>query len=124
MAGKKVLFVDDEKTIAVTLVQAFNSHGYNAFSCGDGEKALSMIAQERMRVFFLDLRMHGMDGMALCRQIKQFDPGARVFALSAYTDAYTPEQFSEAGFDGHFGKPFKLAELLDAAEKAFEMLDE
>ena len=72
-----------------------------------------------MDVFFLDLRMPTMDGMELCRRIKQLRPSAHVFALSAYVGAYSEEELCDAGFNACFSKPFKLDELLEVCTRAF-----
>lgn len=117
---KKVLFVDDEKIILDVLAALFKSHGYAAHCTTNGNQALEIIKFEGIPVCFVDLRMPTIDGIALCRQIKHMDPSVRVFALSAFVDSYGPEKLREAGFDGHFRKPFKIQELLNAAEKCFE----
>ena len=117
---RKVLFVDDEKIILDVLVALFQSHGYTPVCTTNGNQAVEIIKFEGIRVCFVDLRMPSIDGMELCRQIKQVEPLARVFALSAYVDAYGPEKLKQAGFDGQFTKPFKIKELMDTVDKCFE----
>jgi len=116
---RKVLFVDDEKIVLDILATLFQSRGYVALCTTNGNQALEIIKFEGVRVCLVDLRMPAIDGVLLCRQIKQMDPLVSVFALSAYVDLYTPEQFKEFGFNGHFSKPFKIQELIGAVDKCF-----
>lgn len=121
---KQILFVDDEKSILDVLATLFRPGGYVPRCSMDGREALEIVKRDHVRVCFVDLRMPIMDGMELCRQIKRIEPSASVYALSAFVDAYTPEQYREAGFDGYFRKPFKIDALLEAARTAFEKMKE
>ena len=117
---KVVLCVDDEAPILTMYEQLFKSCGYSPRCSIDGEEALRILEQEHIRVVFTDLRMPKMDGMTLCRRVKDIAPDAQVFAVSAYVDANSEDQFREAGFTASFGKPFNMKELLAACAKAFE----
>jgi CheY-like chemotaxis protein len=119
---KRVLFVDDEKSVLAIMENLFGLHGYLPRCTLDPLEALAIVKKEGIRVCFVDLRMPAMDGLELCRRIKQIDPSAHVFALSAYMDAYRPEQYTEAGFSACFHKPFKIDELLGACRRAFAKL--
>ena len=120
---KHVLFVDDEEVILMTLEGVFPGLGYLPHCTTDGEDAIRLLKQYRIRVCFLDLRMPKIDGMKLCRQIKDIDPDSCVYALSGFIDAFTPSQFADAGFDGRFRKPFKIDALNDACHRAFDKLE-
>ncbi|MDA0321399.1 MAG: response regulator [Verrucomicrobia bacterium] len=95
---KKVLLVDDEKTILSVLEQVLNLEGYTPFVSSDGVEALELIQEEKIRVCFLDLRMPAMDGIELCRQVRAADSEAKVFALSGFVDAYDQGELREVGF--------------------------
>ena len=116
----KILFVDDEPSILKVLECFARSHGYAPRCATSGEEALQMVIRDQIRVIFTDLRMPAMDGLELCRKIKELDPGACVYAVSGYVSAYTPDQFRDAGFDGYFPKPFKMDLLLEACRIAFD----
>ena len=117
------ILIENEEAILTMLECAFRSHGYSPTCTTEGQEALSIMKRDHVRVFFLDLRMPTMDGMELCKRIKREDPEARVYAISAFVYAYSPEQFEEAGFDGYFRKPFDIQELLTACDEAFTELD-
>ena len=121
---KKVLCVDDEEDVLIMLEELFRSEGYAIRSTTDGEKALKIMEQERIPVLFTDLRMPKMDGMELCKRVKQLDFPTRVFAISAYVDFYNIEQMVEAGFESHFPKPFNMDAVLSECRRAFEQLEE
>jgi len=120
---KDVLLVDDEELILTALDQVFRARGYTPHTASSGEQALEILKHCRIQVIYLDLRMPGMDGMTLCREIKQTYPDTHVYALSAFIGAFTPEQFADAGFEGCFNKPFKIDEIMRAGEEAFEKIE-
>ncbi|MDA1085691.1 MAG: response regulator [Verrucomicrobia bacterium] len=119
---KKVLLVDDEKTILSVLEQVLNLEGYTPFVSSDGVEALELIQEEKIRVCFLDLRMPAMDGIELCRQVRAADSEAKVFALSGFVDAYDQGELREVGFSDYFHKPFNIDEILNACRDSFEVL--
>lgn len=119
---KRVLFVDDEPPMLKILANLARSNGYTPSCATNGPEALEIIERDRIRVCFLDLRMPGMSGMELCKLIKEQDHDAHVFALSAFANAYKSDQYLAAGFDDHFTKPFKIAEIFGACAKAFEQM--
>ena len=121
--GRRILFVDDEQPILNVLATLFRPQGYSTLCTTDGREALEIVRREHIRVCFVDLRMPAMDGMELCRRIKDIEPSALVHALSAFVDAYRPEQYRLAGFEGSVRKPFKIDALLEAARAAFEKLE-
>lgn len=120
---KKILLVDDEKTILSVLEQVLKLEGYTPFASSDGVEALELILSQKIRVCFLDLRMPAMDGVELCRQIVASDPKARVYALSGFVDAYDEGNLREVGFVDYFHKPFNIEEILAACRDSFEALD-
>jgi len=117
---RQLLFVDDEQAILDVLKALFRPAGCSIFCTLEGREALEIVKREHVRVCFVDLRMPSMDGMELCRRIKEIEPSATVYALSAFVEAYSAEQYREAGFEGSFRKPFKIDALLEAARTAFE----
>lgn len=120
---KRILFVDDEPSILMLLDALAQSLGYIPRCTTSGKIALQIMQRDKVRVFCLDLRMPEMDGLELCREIKLRDPGACVYALSAYIATYRPEVLRGLGFDAVFPKPFDVTQLKDAFDKAFQSLE-
>jgi CheY-like chemotaxis protein len=121
---KHILFVDDEPSILMLLEMLARSLGYVPRCTTSGKIALQIMQRDHIRVFCLDLRMPEMDGLELCRQIKQRDPGACVYALSAYVASYRPELLRGLGFEEVFPKPFEVTLLEKAFAKAFKKIEQ
>jgi DNA-binding response OmpR family regulator len=64
--------------------------------------------------------MPGIDGMALCKRIRETDSESVIYALSEHAAEFKPEKFEEIGFDGYLFKPVKIKILKLAIEGAFE----
>ena len=122
MAGK-ILFVDDEPMILRVLESVFKAAGFMTFSSTSGIEGLKLVSSENIRVCFVDLRMPVMDGMELCRRIKEIKPDAHVFALSAFISGFQESEFRDAGFDCWLLKPFNIDQLLAVGRNAFDQLD-
>ena len=120
---KKILFVDDEKGILAILDCLFRGKGYSPRCTTSGTEALEILKRDDIKVVYTDLRMPEMDGTELCRRVRQLQPGAQVYALSAFVGSHSPEQFEAMGFAGVFTKPFNVPRLLDSCRAAFEKLE-
>jgi len=121
---RKILIVDDERPILEALRRLFAASGYTVFFTTSGEQALEIMEREHIRVFFVDLRMPVMNGVELCRRIKEQDKTTYVYAVSAYTAALSRNQFHELGFQGWFKKPFKHEKLLEMCHDAFDKIEQ
>ena len=122
MNVKKVLIVDDERSILGTLEEMFANSGYEVLAAESAEKALEILSNERIMIMFLDLKLPGMSGVDLCRQIRKNNPIAIVHALTGYVNIFGLMECREAGFDDFFIKPVNIGTLLEAAENAFEKI--
>lgn len=123
MTPRKILVVDDEELIREMLTKAFTTAGYQVRTAASGEDALAVLRQERYPVLFLDLNLPGMNGLELCRKVKEDNPAAIAYALTGYASLFEVVTCREAGFDDYFTKPAELRALLQATEQAFEKLD-
>jgi len=66
--------------------------------------------------------MPEVDGTQLCKQIREINETAVIYAFSGYLTDIDSDQLKEAGFDGHLCKPVKFDVLKDAVEGAFEKI--
>ena len=121
--AKKVLIVDDEEVIRDMLDKAFSDLGYEVRCAGSGEQALNMLKGEKLQVMFLDLKLPDMDGLELCKEIREDSPAACIFALTGYSSIFEVVECRKAGFDDYFTKPVKLELLFQAAQDAYGKLD-
>ena len=120
---RKLMIVDDEVSIRDLFLSAFSDAGYSVHLAENGEQALSILKQQEIELIFLDLKLFGMNGIELCRQIKKDKPVSIIYAITGWTGLVEVEECREAGFDDYFTKPFQLEVLFRAVEDAFEKLD-
>ena len=123
MSEKKILVVDDEETIRDMLQQAFTKAGYVVRLAESAEKAIEILRQESIMVMFLDLKLPGMNGVELCRQIRKENQIGIIYALTGYTDLFGLIECRGAGFDDFFTKPASIESLLEAAQDAFKRIE-
>ena len=118
--SNSVLIVDDDSRMRLFLEKAFIRAGFAPQTVGSGEKALELLKSESFAIMFVDLNMPGMDGIELCRRIRQENNKAPIYAITGYSDTYPAEECDEAGFTGVFPKPLDLPKLLDTTRQATE----
>lgn len=114
--GKKILAVDDEPAIRSMMKLLQKRIGWQVDTAASAEEALPLVVAHDYDVYFLDLNLPGMDGIELCRQIRQLRPSAVAFAVTGYVSIAHKEECVSAGFAEFFTKPVKLAELIKAVE--------
>lgn len=68
------------------------------------------------------MKLFGMNGIELCRQIRGFNPVSLVYAMTGWAALYDIDECREAGFDDFFTKPVRTEVLFKAVEDAFEKL--
>ena len=102
----RVLCVDDQPDIALSLTTILSLRGYVARACHDGPSALVLAAKFRPTVCVLDIRMPGMDGFELAgRLLELLGPKTVLVAVTGQTGPGLADQAAEAGFDWIFAKP-------------------
>jgi DNA-binding response OmpR family regulator len=120
---RKILLVDDESGILKMLEKVFAKEGYVVLCAESAEEALEILGKEDVQVMFLDLKLPGMDGVDLCKQIREERAVAVIYAMTAYTSIYELVHCREAGFDDYFTKPIELNLFFKAADDAFEKIE-
>ncbi len=105
----KILIVDDEPDIVTMLQQFFTAKGYLVFTAASGNEALRQ-AENIPDLILLDIQMPDMDGLEVCRRIRDHIPCPILFLTARIEDADKVKGFS-AGGDDYIVKPFSLVEL-------------
>jgi two-component system, sensor histidine kinase and response regulator len=110
----KILLVDDSPVNLGVLFEYLNNLGFSVFIAQSGEMAFKFLETERPDIILLDVKMPGIDGFAVCRQLKSRDdtkdiPVIFMTALSETTDKVTG--FEVGGVD-YITKPFQQEEVL------------
>jgi len=110
--SKKILVVDDEKAICEILEEFLSLFGHSVTSANSGADAIEVVHRARPDVVFLDIRMPGMSGLDVLKEIKALDSSVRVIMISAFGDEETEAMARELGADGYIQKPVDLPGLL------------
>src|SRR5690606_37308142 len=109
----KVLLAEDDPTISEPLARAFRREGYEVTVAEDGRAALSEGARNGVYdLLVLDLGLPRLDGLAVCRGLRDAGVGIPVLMPTARTDEIDTVVGLDAGADDYVTKPFRLGELL------------
>ncbi|MEK7156201.1 MAG: response regulator transcription factor [Patescibacteria group bacterium] len=109
----KILLVEDEQKLAEALAKGLAHEGYTADIIGDGKKALTRISLHRndYDLMILDLMLPSMDGLEICRQVREMNITIPILILTARAETDTKVQLLLSGADDYLVKPFSFAEL-------------
>jgi DNA-binding response OmpR family regulator len=107
----KILVADDERNLTALLRSYLEAEGYEVFEAHDGPSTLRLAAQSRPDVVVLDLIMPGIDGVEVCRQLRQFS-NAYVLMLTSKSQEVDKLIGLSVGADDYMTKPFSPRELV------------
>ena len=116
-----LLLVDDDPDLLKLLAIRLKASGYRATTAISGEQALSMIAAERPDLVITDLRMAGLDGMALFHEIERRHIGLPVIILTAHGTIPDAVAATRQGVFGYITKPYDANELLAHVRRALSL---
>jgi two-component system response regulator FlrC len=100
-----ILVVDDEEGVRSFLADALAGAGHAVAQAEDGERALALIASRAFHVVLTDLRMPGMDGMALLRELRREHPETEIIVLTAHGSIENAVQAIKEGAFDYLQKP-------------------
>jgi DNA-binding response OmpR family regulator len=126
MKGKSVLIVDDEKNIRLTLSQALEALEVETDTAANGEEALAKLQEGEFGLILLDLKMPGMDGMEVLREVSKIRPDIRIIILTAYGTVESAVEAMKLGAADFIRKPFAAEEIRELVSRVIdrEKLDE
>ena len=116
-----VLVVDDDPDLLRLMQIRLSAAGYAVTTAESAERALAQLAVARPRVVVTDLRMSGMDGMALFEAIRQQNPALPVIILTAHGTIPEAVGAVKSGVFGYLTKPFEARALLTEIERAITL---
>lgn len=117
--NKKILIVDDEPNIVMTLEYAFKKQDYEVFIARDGQEALDILENQTPNVILLDIMMPKVDGYQTIEQIKENKElkDVKVVFLTAKTKSSDIEKGLELGADKYLTKPFSVRKVIKEIEE-------
>ena len=116
----RILVVDDEKTMADTLVEYLSELGYGAVAAYGAHEGLSAFEKGDFQLVITDLVMPEMDGMALLDAITRLDSRAMVIVVTGHSTVESAVAAIKKGAYDFISKPFKMDELKIIVERALE----
>ncbi len=107
-----MLIAEDDRAVRESLQRALRAAGYRACTAVDGAEALDVAALERPDLLVVDVVMPNIDGLELCRKLRQQGDRTPVLVLTARREVSDRVAGLDAGADDYLVKPFALDELL------------
>jgi DNA-binding response OmpR family regulator len=120
MEKKPILVVDDENNIRLTMSQSLEPLEISVQTAVNGEEALQKLRKGSFGLVFLDLKMPGIDGMEVLRQIKNDWPKTRVIIITAHGTIEFAVEAMKLGAADFIQKPFSPSEIRELATQVLE----
>lgn len=117
---ERILIVDDNEDLQFNLSNIIQNAGYSVLTAGEGNTALKEVKTNSPDLVLLDMKLPGMDGMAVLEKIKKMDPSIIVIMLTAYGEVKGAVNAMKLGAFDYITKPFDNDELILVIKKAFE----
>jgi len=120
----RVLVVDDDPALLRLLAMRLSAVGYEVAAAESGEMAIAQVPTFQPHLVITDLRMDGMDGMALFDQIRQRSPALPVIILTAHGSIPEAVDATSRGVFSYLTKPFDSKDLLEQVTRALRLTGE
>ena len=120
MKDAKILLVDDEVVFANNMSKLLNRRGYQVTAVNGGDTALRSLMENPFDVMVLDLKMPGMDGIAVLHEMKKLGLVTEVLVLTGHGSIDTALEAIQLGAYDYLTKPCEIAELVSKIEAALE----
>lgn len=122
MARKSILVVDDEKSQREILEMILSGEGYDVTTASSGEAAMKFVADRHFDLVLTDLKMTGMSGLDLLKELTDFDKSIIVLLLTAHGTVDSAVDALRLGAFDYLQKPYDREKLLDTISRALTQL--
>ena len=120
MSHTKVLLVDDEVEFASALAERLQMRDYDVKTASNGLEAMALFHGSPPDIVILDLRIPGMDGLEILKNIKIFDPTIEVLILTGHGDVESVAEGMKNGAFEYIMKPIDIGELTSKIDMAMK----
>ena len=118
MSATRVVIVDDEPDMLENCARILGRVGYQCFTTTEPDKALALLEEERADLLITDLKMPGMDGMALLKRARELDPTLPVIVITAFATIESAVTAVKEGATDYLPKNFSVEHLRVTVERA------
>jgi len=116
-----ILIVDDEQNMRVALFEALSRNGHDVAVAENGQMALEMIAKHPPDLVVTDIKMPGMDGLELLRQVKALRPELPVVIMTGFATVDTAVEAMKQGAFDYLLKPFPVEVIEETVARVFAL---
>jgi two-component system, response regulator RegA len=120
MKDARILLVDDEVVFANNLSKLLTRRGYRVIAVNSGDAALRALMESSFDVMVLDLKMPGMDGIAMMHEMRKLGLSTEVLILTGHGSIDTALEAIQLGAYDYVTKPCEIADLVSKIEAALE----
>jgi len=113
----KILVVDDAEFLRVRISKMLSSEGHDIIEAENGLKAVETYKTSKPDMVLMDITMPEMDGLAALREIKKYDPSAKVVMLTALGQESVVLEAIKSGARDFVVKPFEKERVISAVSK-------
>lgn len=115
----KILVADDEPLMRNLILRILESEGYQVTLTSSGTEALEHLRKEKFDILLSDIKMPGLNGIDLLKNVKASFNDMVVIMMTGYGEAYSIKQALMDGADEYITKPFKNQEISLIVERAY-----
>jgi len=121
---KKIVIIEDDPGILLSLKDEFESQGYTVYSVEDGEKGLETAKQQRPDLIILDIMLPVLDGYEICKRLRMEGDTTPIIMLTVKDKEIDRVLGLELGADDYVTKPFSLRELMARVKAVLRRTEE
>ncbi len=113
----KLLIIDDDRDTCEFLRDFFEQRKCDVYLANSGKQGLDIFKKKKPDIVLLDIKMEGMSGLEVLKEIKAFDPATKVIMVTVASDQETRQQAEALGADDFIRKPLNTAYLEGAVSQ-------
>jgi two-component system response regulator FlrC len=121
--GGKILVVDDEQEMRISFFEVLNNAGYAVSVAENGRMALDMLQKNPVELVISDVKMPGLDGVELLKQVKTSYPGTLVVIVTGFASVDSAVEAMKVGAFDYILKPCPGEVIKETAARAFALLE-
>jgi DNA-binding NtrC family response regulator len=116
----QILLIEDDASLAANLCDVLTEEGFKVIVCSRGDEGLRRAGKDECEVVLTDLRLPGLGGLELVRQLHETQPRLPVVLMTAHGTIETAIEATKLGAYDYLQKPFEMPELLRVLQRAVD----